>query len=136
MKQTLPATPDDPSGKRQKAEAWVNAFTITAAGLVLAGAGIPGAASVVLLKLEVTMLLQIGRIYRCRGWSLLEAKSASGGIGLAAVAGKVLALEATILLGPFAFAAKPVIAAGIVKTLGQVVIAYFEQMEIAQGDGQ
>lgn len=116
--------------------AWVNTFAITSAGLVLAVAVVPGAAAVVLLKLEATMCLALGRIYRGSGWSDLEAKAAAGAIGLAAVAGKVVALEASILLGPLALAAKPAIAAGIVKTLGQVAIAYFERLDIAQEGGQ
>jgi hypothetical protein len=37
-----------------------------------------------------------------------------------------VALEAAILAGPFAFAIKPAIAAGIVKTIGEAIISYCE----------
>ena len=52
---------------------------------------------------------------------------AAGTIGLAALAGKIAAMEAAILTGPFAFAIKPAIAGGIVKAMGQLVINYFEE---------
>jgi len=116
--------------RRRKAEAWVNGYTATAVGTVLATALVPMAASAILCTLEGTMCYQIGKIYR-NDWSMGEAMAAAGVVGLAAVAGQIAALEAAILTGPFAFAIKPAIAAGIVKTMGQLVIKHFE--DTAQG---
>jgi len=117
---------DDAAEKRSKAEKWVNGYTATAVGTVLTTAFIPGAATAVLCALEATMCYQIGRIYKSENWSMGDAKAAAGVIGIAAFAGNIAAMEASILLGPFAFAAKPVIAATIVKAMGKLVIAHFE----------
>lgn len=115
----------DSSERRRKAEAWVNGYTATAVGTVLVTSPIPGAASAILLTLEGTMCYQIGKIYRAE-WSAAEASAAAAAIGVASLAGKIAALEAAILLGPFALVAKPAIAAGIVKAMGQLVIKHFE----------
>lgn len=111
--------------QRQKAESWVNGYTATAVGAVCTTALIPGAASLLLCALEGTMCFQIGKIY-CSDWSLGEAKAAAGVVGLASLAGKIVALEAAILAAPFAFALKPAIAAAIVKIMGQLVVKHFE----------
>ena len=110
---------------REKAERYVKGHTATAVGVVVATALIPGAASAVLLAQEAVMAYQIARIY---GQNITqgEATAIAAGIGLAAVAGQVLALEAAILTGPGAFFIKPVIAGGIVKILGGQIINYFE----------
>jgi len=111
--------------RRRKAESWVNGYTATAVGSVLVTAIIPGAATAVLCTLEATMCYQIGKIYK-NNWSMAEATTAAGVVGLAALVGQIAALEAAILTGPFAFAIKPAIAAGIVKAMGQLVIKHFE----------
>jgi uncharacterized protein (DUF697 family) len=111
--------------RRRKAEAWVNGYTATAVGTVLATALIPGAATAVLCALEATMCYQIGKIYK-NDWTMSEATTAAGVVGLAALVGQIAAMEAAILTGPFALAIKPVIAASIVKTMGQLVIKHFE----------
>ena len=111
--------------RRAKAQSWVNGYTATAVGAVLAVAIVPMAATGVLCTLEVTMCYQIGKIYR-HNWTMGEATTAAGVVGLAAVAGQIAALEAAILTGPFAFVIKPAIAGGIVKTMGQLVIKHFE----------
>jgi uncharacterized protein (DUF697 family) len=111
--------------KRARAEAWVNGHTATAVGTVCATAIIPFAATGILCTLEGTMCYQIGKIYR-QNWTVSESATVAGVIGLAAVAGQIAALEAAILTGPFAFAIKPAIAGGIVKTMGQLVIKHFE----------
>ena len=74
------------------------------------------------------MCFQIGRLYK-DGFSKKEAAAVAAGIGLAGLTGNILAMEATILLGPLAFVAKPAIAAGIVKAMGQLVIKHFEDSE-------
>jgi uncharacterized protein (DUF697 family) len=114
------------SEKRREAEAWVNGYTATGAAIVFA-AILPGGATVVLCGLEVTMCYHIGRIYSTSEWTMGEATKAAATVGLAALAGKILALEGALLLGPFGIAARPVIAAGIIKAMGQLVIRYFEE---------
>lgn len=111
---------------RAQAESWVNGYTATAVGTVLVTALVPGAATGILCALEATMCLQIGKMYK-PDFSKSDAAKAAGTIGLAALAGKIVALEAAILTGPFAFAVKPAIAGGIVKAMGQLVINYFEE---------
>lgn len=113
--------------RRGKAEKWVNGYTATAMGAVLVVALVPIGASAVLCTLEATMCYQIGKIYR-HDWTMAEATTTAGVIGLACVAGQIAALEAATFTGPFAFAIKPGIAAGIVKTLGQLIIKHFEDI--------
>lgn len=110
---------------RRKAEKWVNGYTGTAVAAVLAVAVVPGAATGVLCTLEATMCYQIGKIYR-HEWSMAEATTAAGVVGMAAFLGQIAAMEPAILTGPFAFAIKPAIAAGIVKSMGKLVIKHFE----------
>lgn len=110
---------------REKAENYVSGHTATAVAIVLGTALVPGAASIVLLAQEAVMAHQIARIYGQR-ITESEARAIAAKIGLASVAGKIVALEAAILTGPFAFAVKPAIAAGIVKILGGQIINYFE----------
>jgi uncharacterized protein (DUF697 family) len=111
--------------RRLKAEKWVKGYTATAVGTVLATAVVPGAATAILCGLEATMCYQIGKIYR-HEWSMGEATTAAGVVGMAAFVGQIAALEAAILTGPGAFLIKPVIAAAIVKTMGKLVIKHFE----------
>lgn len=115
----------DMEEKRRRARKWVNGYTAVGAAAVLPVAWIPGAATGVCCTLEATMCFQIGMIYK-GSWTMAEATAAAGVIGLASVAGKIVALEATILLGPMAFLAKPPIAAAIIKTLGETIIQHFE----------
>lgn len=115
----------DSAERRSKAEAWVNGYTATAVGTVLGTAWLPGAATAILCALEATMCYQIGKIYK-NNWTMADASAAAGVVGLAALVGQIAAMEAAILTGPFAFAIKPAIAAGIVKSMGQLVIKHFE----------
>jgi uncharacterized protein (DUF697 family) len=110
---------------RERAEQYVNGHTGAAVGVVLATALVPGAASVVLLAQEAVMAHQIARIYG-KNITRDEAGAIAAKIGLASVAGKIIALEAAILTGPFALAIKPAIAAGIIKILGGMIIDYFD----------
>lgn len=119
--------------KRQRAEGWVNGYTATAIGLVLAVSWVPGAATATLCALEATMCLHIGRIYKGDAWSKTDALAAAKLIGLAGLVGPIAAMEAAILLGPFAFVAKPAVAAGIVKAMGQLIIRYFEDLASEEG---
>jgi uncharacterized protein (DUF697 family) len=110
---------------REKAENYVNGHTATAVAIVVGTALVPGAASIALVAQEVVMAHQIARIYG-QQITQSEARAIAAKIGLASVVGKIAALEAAILTGPFAFAIKPAIAAGIVKILGGKIIDYFE----------
>ena len=117
--------PDLPR-KRKRAEEWVNGYTAGAVGIVVITSPIPGAATSALCGIEGTMAYQIGKIYRGDEWKMSDAFVTARSVGLAALAGKIAALEAAILLGPFAPIGKAVIAAGIVKVMGQMVIRHFE----------
>ena len=112
--------------RREKATNYVNGHTAVAVGVVLATALVPGAASAVLISQEAVMAYQIAKIYDIP-MDQTEAKAIAAKIGLASVAGKIVALEAAIVAGPFAFAIKPAIAATIVKILGGQIINYFEE---------
>jgi uncharacterized protein (DUF697 family) len=111
--------------KRRKSEKWVNGYTATAIGLVIATAIVPGAGTAVLISIEGIMCYQIGKIYN-HDFTESDGLAVASTIGLAAFIGPIAAFEASLLLGPFAFAAKPAIAAGIVKSMGQLVIKHFE----------
>jgi uncharacterized protein (DUF697 family) len=115
--------------KRKKAEKWVNGYTASAVATVAGTAlvPVPGAATVVLCGLEVTMCYQIGKIYK-NEWSMGDAAAAAKLVGLAAIVGQLAALEATTLLGPFGIVARGGIAAGIVKSMGKLVISHFEDI--------
>ena len=112
--------------QQEKARDWVNKNTGAAVAVVIATALVPGAAAAALFAQEVAMAYKIGGIYKA-DFSMHDAKAVAAHIGLGALAGKIAALEAAILTGPFAFAIKPIIAAGIVKAIGELVIAYCEE---------
>jgi uncharacterized protein (DUF697 family) len=111
--------------KRAKAEAWVNGYTATAVASVLGTSWLPGASTAILCTLEATMCYQIGRIYKV-DYSMGEATAVAGAIGVAAFVGKLAAMEAATFIPVIGWAAKPAIAAGIVKSMGQLVIKHFE----------
>ncbi len=103
----------------------MNGYVATGAGSALVTAWIPGAATGILVALEGTMCYQIGRIYK-HNFTMGEATATAAVVSLASLAGKFAALEGAILLGPFAFAVKPIIAGAIIKGIGQLVIKHFE----------
>ena len=115
----------DLSEKRRKAEAWVNGYTATAMATVLGTSWLPGASTAILCTLEATMCYQIGRIYKVN-YSMGEAATAAGAVGVAAFVGKLAAMEAATFIPVIGWAAKPAIAAGIVKSMGHLVIKHFE----------
>lgn len=121
-------TSGEKAEKRRRAEAWVNGYTAGAVAAVLAASPVPGSATGVLCTLEATMCYQIGSIYKA-SWSAGEAAAVAGAIGLAAFFGQIATLEALTFV-PFAgWVAKGVIAAGIVKAMGQLVIKHFEDCD-------
>ena len=115
--------------KRDRARTWVNGYTVAGAAIVVA-AVFPGGSSAALATMEMTMCYQIGKIYRGDDYQWGEAVAAAGVVGLASVVGKLAALEALNLV-PFAgWAAKAPIAAGIIKGLGEAIIAFYEQTDM------
>ena len=111
--------------KREEASIWVNGYTATAIGLVFAGAGLPGAGTAACIGVEIAMCYNIGGIY---GYEMTQeiARDHALKIGVATVVGHIIALEAAIVTGPFAYLLKPVIAGPIVKIMGEAVIQYYE----------
>ncbi len=120
--------------KRKRAEEWVNGYTAGAVGIVVLTSPIPGTATAVLCGVEGTMAFQIGKIYRGDDWKMSDAFVTARSVGLAALTGKIAALEAATLLGPFAPVGKAAIAAGVVKVMGQMVIRHFEVL--AEGEAK
>jgi len=109
----------------ERARAWVNGYTVVGTGIVIA-AVVPGTTSAALAAMETHMCYEIGKIYRGGDYSMGEAILAAGAVGIVAIAGKMAALEALNFV-PFAgWAAKGVIAGGIIKALGEAVIAHYE----------
>lgn len=113
--------------KQERARLWVNGYAITGAAVVIA-AVFPGSTSAALMVIEAEMCFEIGKIYRGDDFTFTEAVAAAGAVGLVSVAGKIMALEALTLI-PFAgWAAKAPIAGGLIKALGEAVIAYYEEV--------
>lgn len=109
--------------RRSKAEAWVNGYTGAAVAAVLAVAIVPGAATAVLCRWKQQCAIKLAKCMSTTGqWE----KPQAGVVGLASLFGHIAAMEAAILTGPFAFAIKPAIAAGVLKSMGTLVIKHFE----------
>jgi uncharacterized protein (DUF697 family) len=78
--------------KRDEAKNWVHGYTAVGVGIVIA-AIIPGATSAALMGLEATMAYHIGKIYKDL-FTMDDALEVAKKVGLAAVLGKIAALEA------------------------------------------
>ncbi len=114
--------------KQYLAREWVNNYALTGTGIVVI-AIIPGSNSVALMTIEATMCFHIGRIYRGTDFSMKEAGAIAGSVGLAAVAGQIVALEALTLIPWAGWLAKAAIAGGIIKGLGEAIINYYESKD-------
>ena len=114
--------------KIKQAREWVNGYALTGTGIVVA-AIVPGSTSIALMTIEATMCFHIGRIYRGDDFSMKEAGSIAASVGLAAVTGQILALEALTLIPWAGWAAKAGIAGGIIKGLGETIISYYENKD-------
>lgn len=114
--------------KAQKARVWVDGYAIAGAALVIA-AVVPGATSAALIVIEGTMCYQIGKIYKGDEYTMGEAVATAGVVGLAAVVGKIAALEALNLLPIAGWAVKAPVAGGVIKALGEAIIMHFERAE-------
>lgn len=116
------------SSKKQKARRWVHGYVVAGTSIVVA-AVIPGGSSAALITMEGHMCYQIGKIYRGDEYSFAEAVAAAGVVGLVGVGAKIAALEALNFV-PFAgWVVKAPIAAGVIKGLGETIIAYYEGLE-------
>jgi uncharacterized protein (DUF697 family) len=119
---------------KSRARKWVNGYAIAGTGVVIA-AVIPGATSAALVTMEGHMCYQIGKIYRGDDYTMQEAIAAARVVGMVAVAAPLLALEALNAIPLAGWAVKGVIAGGVIKTLGEAIIAYYEKLQ-RQGSGQ
>jgi len=110
--------------KRELAMNWIHGYTAVGVGIVIA-AIVPGSTSVALLGLEATMAFHIGKIYKDL-FTMDDALKVAREVGLAAVIGKVAALEALNFV-PFAgWAVKAPIAGVVIELLGHSIIQHFE----------
>jgi len=112
--------------KRKRAEEWVNGYTAAGVAAVVVVSPVPGAATPILCGIEATMCWNIGKQYRGDAWTMADAKAVAGLIGLAAFTGQIIALEAALLLGPFAPIGKAAIAGSIIKGMGKLIVRHFE----------
>ena len=113
--------------KAERARTWVNSYVVLGTGIVVA-AVVPGSTSAALMAMEGHMCFEIGKIYRGDDFTMAEGMRVAAAVGIAAVIGQVAALEALNLV-PFAgWAAKGVIAGGIIKGLGEAIIYHFESV--------
>lgn len=112
--------------KKTRARRWVNGYTGAGAAIVMA-AVIPGSTSAALCTMEAHMCYKIGKIFLGDEYTFKEAVSAGRAIGLAAVAGKLLALELLNCVPGLGHLAKAVVAGGVIKTLGEAIIHYYDK---------
>ncbi|MEA2343194.1 MAG: hypothetical protein QOF63_1363 [Thermoanaerobaculia bacterium] len=119
--------------KKERAKNWVNGYAATGGG-VAAVAIIPGATSVALFTLETTMVLHIGRIYRGQQFTKADATAVIGAAGFAGTIGlgAKVAMEGLNFFPIIGWAIKGGIAAGVIKTLGELIIKYFESIETSE----
>jgi len=114
--------------KQVRARKWVNGYMAAGSAIVIA-AIIPGSTSAALCTMEAHMCYQIGKIYLGERYSFKEATSAARAIGLAAITGKLLAMEALNFAPGLGTFAKAGVAGGVIKALGEAIIKYYEQQE-------
>ncbi|WP_213806527.1 DUF697 domain-containing protein [Granulicella sp. dw_53] len=123
-------TPEPALSKKARAKKWVNGYSVTGAA-VAAAAIIPGATSLALLTLETTMVLHIGRIYRGEQFSKEDAIAVVGAAGFMGTVGlgAKVAMEGLTFFPVIGWAIKGGIAGSVIKTLGELIIKYFESIE-------
>ena len=113
--------------KKERARAWVHSYMVIGTGIVIA-AVVPGSTSIALMTLEGHMCYEIGKIYRGPEYTMAEALRIAAAVGVVAVAAKLAALEALNFV-PFAgWAVKGTIAGGVIKGLGEAIIAHYESV--------
>jgi uncharacterized protein (DUF697 family) len=120
--------------KKARARKWVNGYTVAGTAVVIA-AIIPGTTSTALAAMEAHMCYQIGKIYRGEDYTMKEAVAVARIVGLVAIAAPMIALEAANAVPIAGWAVKGTIAGGVIKTLGEAIIARYEKMEREGTDG-
>ena len=121
--------------KKSRARKWVNGYTVAGTAVVIA-AIIPGTTSTALAAMEAHMCYQIGKIYRGENYTMKEAVAVARIVGLVAIAAPMVALEAMNAIPIAGWAVKGTIAGGVIKTLGEAIIARYEKMELEGTDAQ
>ncbi len=119
---------------KESARKWVRGYMAAGTTIVVA-AVVPGSTSAALSILELTMCYHIGRIYQGETYSWDDARIAMQVIGVAALTAKgaaSVALEALNFAPVYGWVAKAPIAAGVIKALGEAVIAYYESLDAKQ----
>jgi len=121
---------DGSESKKARARKWVNGYALTGSG-VAAAAIIPGATTAALFTLETTMVLHIGRIYRGQHFSKEDAVAVAGAAGFMGTVGlgAKVAMEGLTFFPVVGWAIKGGIAGTVIKTLGELIIKYFESIE-------
>lgn len=116
--------------KMEKARKWVNGYAVTG-GTVAAAAVIPGATTAALFALETAMVFHIGRIYRGSSFTKEDAIAVASVAGFAGTVGLgvKIAMEGLTFFPVVGWLIKGGIAGGVVKSLGEVIIKYFESIE-------
>ena len=112
--------------KKARARKWVNGYTVAGTAVVIA-AIIPGTTSTALAAMEAHMCYAIGKIYKGEDYTMKEAVARI--VGLVAIAAPMVALEAANAVPIAGWAVKGTIAGGVIKTLGEAIIARYEKME-------
>lgn len=120
------------SDNKSRARRWVNGYAIAGTGVVTA-AVIPGSTSTALVAMEAHMCYQIGKIYRGADYTMQEAIAAARVVGMVAVTAPLLAMEALNAIPIAGWAVKAGVAGGVIKTLGEAIIAYYEKQERQDG---
>lgn len=120
------------SYRKERARAWVNNYSVLGAGIVMA-AVFPGSTALALATMETHMCYEIGKIYRGGVYSMEEAAAAAAAVGIAVIAGPIIALEALTWI-PFAgWAAKGAAAGAVIKALGEAIIHHYESTQSGGG---
>ncbi|MEQ1679141.1 MAG: hypothetical protein ABL950_00840 [Nitrospira sp.] len=116
--------------KKGKAKKWVNGYALAGGG-VAAAAIIPGATTAALYTLETTMVLHIGRIYKGDNFSKEDAIAVVGAAGFMGTIGlgSKMAMEGLNFFPVIGWAIKGGVAGSVIKTLGELIIKYFESIE-------
>jgi uncharacterized protein (DUF697 family) len=120
--------------KKARARKWVNGYTVAGTAVVIA-AIIPGTTSTALAAMEAHMCYAIGKIYKGEDYTMKEAVAVARIVGLVAIAAPMVALEAANAVPIAGWAVKGTIAGGVIKTLGEAIIARYEKMEREGTDG-
>jgi hypothetical protein len=136
---TLP--PIDNEMIAKKASNWVDKYTAIVTLLVFCVYNIPGAATGIIVVVEIIMFHHIGNILYKEEWNWDGIWKVAYSIlikiiGIPIIIGNITALEASIIAGHEAFAIKPAIAASMVRTTGILLFRILEEISRAKTNGR